>query len=221
MARLKQNTIEGARQHCCKIKTFKVGDLASILKCSIPNTRLKLKQWRVYTSYNQNGRFYTLPQVPVFNQHGIWRFREAAFSKHGNLKKTFIHLIISAPAGLSGKQIGELLGLLPQSFLHHFSNCPGICRKKHDGVYVYFSEDEFVYEKQVQQRRSIIYRSPLVTITAPEAIILLVAIIKHHGIGLQDILALPEIKQSKLQQLAIQNFMETQGLLKKTPGTGP
>ncbi|RZN13460.1 MAG: hypothetical protein EF812_07605 [Methanosarcinales archaeon] len=162
-----------------------------------------------------------MPQVPTFDEHDLWRYKNAAFSKHGNLKKTIVHLVISAPAGLSGKQIGELLGLSPQSFLHHFSNCRGICREKHDGVYVYFAEDESVYGKQVQQRRSIICRSPLITITEPEAIMILAAIIKHHGIGLEDILVLREIKKSRLSQAAIQNFIVSQGLLKKTPDTKP
>ncbi len=133
-----------------RLKVFTVGELASVLKCSIPNARLKLKQWRTYTSYNQNGRYYAMPQVPRFNHHGLWHHENVAFFKHGNLKKTIVHLVSCSPAGLSGRQLGELLGLSPQSFLHHFRNCPGICREKHDGVYVYFSDDISVFERQVQ-----------------------------------------------------------------------
>jgi hypothetical protein len=221
MTRLDQDTIKAVWIHLEEIKIFNVGDLASALKCSIPNARLKLKLWRAYTSYNQNGRFYTLPQVPIFDQHGLWRYKNAAFSRHGNLKKTFIHLVSSAPAGLSGWQLGELLGLSPQSFLHHFRNCPGICREKHDGVYVYFADDASAYERQVRQRRSIVCRPPLVTIADPEVIMILAAIIKHHGISAEDILTLPEIKKSKLTKPAIQGFLEYHGLVKKIPDSPP
>ena len=216
MARLNQETIKAAWRHLEKIKLFSIGELASILTCSIPNARLKLKQWKAYTSYNQNGKYYTLPQVPQFNQHGLWRYKNVAFSIHGNLKKTIIHLVTASPAGLSGRQLGELLGLSPQSFLHHFRGCPGICREKYDGVYIYFSDTEEVCEKQVQQRNYLIQRSAIVTISDLEAVMILVAIIRQHGISAKDIIALPEIKKSKLKLANLQGFMEYHGLLKKT-----
>lgn len=196
-------------------KIFTLNKLVTILGCSSRTAQTKLKSWKSHTSYNQNGKYYTLPTVPEFDLNGLWRYKDAAFSKHGNLKKTVIHLVTSAPAGLAGRQLGELLGLSPQSFLHHFRECPGICREKHNGVYVYFADDSLVYKSQVKQRLSIVCRPPLVTIADPEAIMILTAIIKHHGISAEDILTLPEIKESKLTKPAIQSFFEFHGLVKK------
>jgi hypothetical protein len=221
MTRLDQNTIKAAWRHLEKIKIFSIGELTSVLTCSIPNARLKLKQWRAFTSYNQNGKYYALPQVPQFNHDGLWRFKDVAFSKHGNLKKTIIHLVTDSHAGLSGRQLGELLGLSPQSFLHHFRECPGIYREKYDGVFIYFSDTHEVCEKQVQQRSSLVYRSAIVTISNPEAIMILVAIIRQHSISAEDVLALPEIKKSKTKLASIQGFMEYHGLLKKIPDSRP
>lgn len=221
MSRLDQHTVTAMQVHLEQIKIFNIGYLASGLKCSIPTARLKLKQWQAYTSYNQNGRFYTLPQVPRFDQHGLWRYKDAAFSKHGNLKKTIIHLVTSSPLGLSGRQLGELIGRSPRSFLHHFRDCPGIFREKRDNIFVYFADDAKKYERQVRQRREAIRRSTLVTITDPEAIMILVAIIKHQGISAEDILALPEIKKSKMSKPTIQGFMEHHGLVKKISGSRP
>jgi len=181
-----------------------------------PKCQIEAEAVEAYTSYNQNGKYYTLPQVPQFNQHGLWRYKNVAFSIHGNLKKTIIHLVTASPAGLSGRQLGELLGLSPQSFLHHFRGCPGICREKYDGVYIYFSDTEEVCEKQVQQRNYLIQRSAIVTISDLEAVMILVAIIRQHGISAKDIIALPEIKKSKLKLANLQGFMEYHGLLKKT-----
>jgi hypothetical protein len=221
MARLDQDTIKVAQRYLEKIKVFDVGELASILTCSIPNARLKLKQWQTYTSYNQNGKYYTLPEIPEFDDHGLWRYKNVAFSKHGNLKKTIIHLVSVAPAGLSGRQLGELLGLSPQSFLHHFRECPGIHREKHDGVFIYFSDNDKVHEKQVRQRSSLIRRSSIVTLSDSEAVMILVAIIRHHGIAAEDISILPEIKKNKIKLVDIQGFMEHHGLLKKMPDFKP
>ena len=219
MARLNQDAIKAAWRHLETIKLFSVGELASVLTCSIPNARLKIKQWRAYTSYNQNGRYYTLPQVPQFNEYGLWRYNDVAFSKHGNLKKTIIHLVTASYSGLSGSQLGELLGLLPQSFLHHFRNCPGIYREKYNGVFIYFSDTDKVRETQVEQRRSLAQQSAIVTISDLEAVMILVAILRQHGISAEDIMVLPEIKKSKLKLVNLQGFMEYHGLLKKTPDT--
>jgi hypothetical protein len=221
MSRLDQDTINAAWRHFEDAKVITIGELASILKCSLPSARLKLKQWRAYTSYNQNGRFYALPQVPRFDHHGLWHHGNVAFSKQGNLKKTIVHLVNSASAGLIGKQLGELLGLSPQSFLHHFRSCPGICREKHDGLYVYFSDDTAVYERQVQRRSTLVCRPAVVNISDPEAVVILVAIIRHHGISAEEILLLPEIKKSKMKLMAIQVFLERHGLGKKILDSRP
>ena len=221
MAQLDQNKIRTAWRHLEKGKIFTIGELASILKCSIPNARLKLRQWQTHTSYNKNGRYYTLPQVPKFDHNGLWRYERVSFSQYGNLKKTIIHLVASAPAGLTGKELGELLGLSPQSFMHHFRDSLGICREKHDGVYVYFSEDIPLYEKQVRQRKAIVCRQAVVTITDAEAIMILVALIWHHGISAEELLNLSEIKKSKMKLAAIQGFLECHGLEKKIPDSWP
>lgn len=221
MTRLDPGTVKAVCRHLEKHKIFTIGELSDLLKCSIPNARLKLRQWQTYTSYNQNGRYYSLPQVPRFDHHGLWRYKHAAFSKHGNLKQTIVHLVASAPAGLTGKQLGELLRLSPQSFLHHFRNTPGILREKHDSVYVYFSEDPSVYVRQVQERRAIVYRPGIVPITDAEAVMILVAIIKYHGISAEKILSLPEIEMSKMELEAVQGFLEYHGLQKKIPDSSP
>lgn len=217
MARLDQDKINAAWRHFEKSKVFNIEELASALNCSIPNSRLKLKQWRTYTSYNQNGRFYALPQTPSFDSHGLWRYDNVAFSKHGNLKKTITHLATTSSAGLTGKELGKLLGLNPQSFLHHFRDCPGIRREKHEGVFVYFADDASAYKRQLEERRSIIRSSAIVSVSDVEAVMILVAVIKHHGIAAEDIAALPEIKKSKIKLAAIQSFLECHMLVKKTP----
>ena len=83
-----------------ELKVFTLEKLVSTLSCSIPNARLKLKQWGSHTSYNQNGRYYALPTVPYFDKNGLWHFEDIFFSRYGNLKKTIIHLIERSPSGL-------------------------------------------------------------------------------------------------------------------------
>lgn len=198
-------------------KIFMLNELVSLLGCSSRTAQVKLKFWKTYTSYNKNGKYYTLPEMPRFDVNGLWRYKDIAFSRHGNLKQTIIHLVMVSSSGLSGRQLGELLGLVPQSFMHHFRKCPGLRREKHDGVFVYFADDPKIYEMQRSQKQKSLYRSTIAAISEPDAIMILVAIIRYHDISADDIWALPKIKKSKLTLPMIQAFMECHGLVKKTP----
>jgi hypothetical protein len=204
-----------------KEKIFTLSRLVALMECSPRTAQTKLSIWQTYTSYNKNGKYYTLPEVPAFDDNGIWLFRQVAFSCHGNLKKTVVHLSASSPAGLTGRQLGDILGMSPQSFLHHFRNCPGIRREKHDGVYTYFSDDDSVYERQIRQRRKLRSQASVYPLSDSEAILVLVAIIRNHGISAEEILALPEIRKSKVTLTALERFLEYHGLVKKNADTAP
>jgi hypothetical protein len=212
-----ESKIDVARSTVKTEKVFTLKRLVAILECSSRTAQAKLKLWKTFTSYNQNGKYYTLPETPDFDVHGLWRFKNIAFSKHGNLKKTIVHLVASSTDGLTGRQIGELLGLSPQSFVHHLRHFMGIKREKHDGVFVYFSDAPLEYVKQIQQRVTFIGQTSAVTVSDSEAVMILVAIIKQHGISMEEILALPEIRKSKMPKDAVQGFLEIHGLVKKTP----
>ena len=142
--------------------------------------------------------------------------QECGLFQAWQFKKTVIHLVSAASAGLSGKQLGEILDLSPQSFLHHFRQSPGIHREKHEGVFIYFSDFDEIYEKQLQERTAVAGRSAIETLSDPEAVLILVALIRQYGISAEEMLALPEIKKSKITLSAVNGFMAYHGLLKKT-----
>jgi hypothetical protein len=212
-----ESKINFARSTIKTEKIFTLKRVVAILECSSRTAQAKLKLWKTYTSYNQNGKYYTLPETPHFDVLGIWRFKNVAFSKHGNLKKTIVHLVASSSTGLTGRQLGEILGLSPQSFVHHLRNYSGVNREKHAGVFVYFSDEPLVYMKQIQERETFVNRTSAVTISDPEAFMILGAIIKHHGISMEKILSLPEIRKSKMAKDAVHGFLEFHGLAKKNP----
>ena len=201
-------------------KVFTLDQLVSSLSCSTPTARLKLKQWQAYTSYNQNGRYYTMPTVPRFDENGLWSYEAISFSKYGNLRNTVVHLINNSPLGLTGNEIGNLVRLAPRSFLHHFRKVAGICREKREGVYVYFSDDVDRYKEQIQNRsRTFIEEGKL--LRDADVIIILTALIKRHGITIEDIMGLPEVRGGNFSRVVIREFLDRHDLLKKTPVTKP
>ena len=46
-------------------KVVTIDVLSSLLSSSIKTARRRLTLWEAYTSYNKNGRFYTLPGIPL------------------------------------------------------------------------------------------------------------------------------------------------------------
>jgi hypothetical protein len=133
-------------------KVLTIRQLVELLGCSVSTVHNRLKRWRAYTSYNHNGGYYTLPAIPRFDQHGLWRYKSVGFSKHGNLKQTLLQLVRDSPAGLDGAEIGRLLGLPARSFLSHFRSVPGLTRERLEGRFVYFCDEPAVLARQRQSR---------------------------------------------------------------------
>ena len=51
------------------------------------------------SSYSHAGRYYTLPDIPQFDEHGLWQHAGAFFSHDGTLKETVVRLVDAAPTG--------------------------------------------------------------------------------------------------------------------------
>jgi len=207
--------VDKIKSHLLKNKIFTFDQLMSMLKCSVRSGRNILKEWQTFSSYNKNGRYYTLPSVPCFNENGLWRHKDAFFSQNRNLKNTIIFIVTRSISGLSGAQIGDILELPPRSFLHHFRKIPGLQREKHNGVYIYFSEKKDIYERQLQIRLNAI-NSSLDPISDIDAVLLLVSFIRHNNISIKRFMALPEVKEKKFSPDAIKNFFDKHDLQKKT-----
>ena len=190
--------------------------LAAWLSCSIATARRRLKAWRAYTSYNQNGRYYTLPEIADFDDNGLWRYQGVFFSKHGNLKRTLAHLVIHSAQGLSGAELGELLGLEPRSFLSHFRDHPEIFRENLMGRWIWFAADPKIREAQKQARLAqAVAKEPRMP-TDTEAVMILVDLIKHPNSGLEQVARRLKPKGLHIDVDAIGQLLVHHGLEKKT-----
>jgi len=197
-------------------KVLMVSDLASLMQCSLITVRRKLKQWDTYTSYNQNGRYYVLPDVPQFDSNGLWCYRNICFSQYGNLIQTVIHLVKNSPAGRAASEIRELLHIQPRSFLSLFREHPDLRREKHQGCFVYFSSDPTMYERQKTQRLTMIRSAKLPSDI--EAIAILVEIVKDPDLEIEELCTLLKNKKYDITPESVRNLFAYYGLsVKKTP----
>ncbi len=197
-----------------KILTMRI--LLEILLCSERTIQRRLKQWSAYTSYNKNGRYYTLPDIPRFNQYGIWKYNGVFFSKYGNLKNTVITVVKQSKSGLSAHELSEITGLSSYAFLSHFKSVPDIKREKQKGVYIYFSSDTGVFIKQKQERESIIQMAaPLDLPSDSAAIGILVELIKNPTDNIDKLARRIRRRGIPVSISKITNLLAYHGILKK------
>ena len=91
------------------------------------------------SSYSHRGKFYTLPEIPEYNQYGIWSFRSDRFSKQGNLLDTTEFLVQNSEQGFAASELESLVQVEVKHALVRLLRLKKISRSKFDGRFVYFS----------------------------------------------------------------------------------
>lgn len=215
-----QNKIDGkALQFFRKKKVMRIDQLALLLERSIPTARRRLKEWKTYTSYNHNGKYYVLPDVAKFDTNGLWQYGSIRFSKYGTLKETVIHLVKNSDRGLFAQEIGHLVGLAPHSFLSHFRDASGLQRERLKGRWIYFSSEEEIGSVQKRKRERWTKNQSTSFPPDAEAVQLLVERIQHPHLSLDDLSKTLRTRGISISAESIRCFLEHHGLLKKTADT--
>jgi len=202
-----------------KEKITTVVQLADWLSCSVVTARRRLKSWNACTSYNLNGRYYTLPETARFNDRGLWQCQGAFFSRHGNLKQTLIHFVTHSAQGLSSSELGEILGLQPRSFLSHFRGHPSVYRENSMGRWIWFAADPKTRKQQTQTRLAQEQTRALRMPSDSEAVMILVDLIRHPDSGAEQIAHRLVSRQTNINVAAIRQLLDYHGLVKKTLDT--
>jgi len=196
------------------IKVFTIEQLVDILESSVITARRYLKKWEAYTSFNKNGGYYTLPGIPQFDNNGIWKYQTILFSKYGNLKQTIIQLARRSEAGLSARQIAQVVEIPPNSSIFsQFQYVSGIRREKHEGHFVYFSDE---YETCQKQKSALYHPEAAARLPSDEeAVLILVQYIKHPHIGIEELSERVARQGKAIDPSVIRGFLEHHDLLKK------
>ncbi len=197
-------------------KAVTMVELVLHLRCSPRTVQRRLAEWRAINSYNQNGRYYSLPDIPKFDSHGLWCYQEAFFSRFGNLPQTVVQLVRNSQVGLTAAELGELLGLRPSSFLWSFRDHPGLKREKHQRHYVYFSSEPGRCAEQ-RQRRAMISTTKRLP-SEFEAVAILVEKIKYPELSVEELSRRLRRKKPRVEPEMIRALFMRHGVgAKKTP----
>jgi len=198
-------------------KVMTISDLKKLMMVSEITIRRKLKKSGAITSYNKNGRFYTLPHIPKFDSYGLWCHNDIRFSIHGNLNRTIIQLINQSSSGLNAEIIGELIAYPPHSLLHQLYLKSAIQREKLHGKYVYFSIDEQLYKSQLNKYITLQTQYIEDDISCIIAVRLLIEKIRRPKYNISHLVGILHRENIKISELQAKRFFEKHGIEKKTP----
>lgn len=130
------------------------------------------------TSYNHNGRYYTLFDEGMFDQWGLWSHEGIRVSRDGALTATVERLVRESEAGWTRRELQELLGVPVQTVLTTLRERGKVDRVRVGPAYVYLSAGsvrEQLHRRQemvtIKQRRC---EAPLEIVVA-----VLLVLIRH------------------------------------------
>ena len=101
----------------------------------------KLKSLGYRTSYSHRGKYYTLEEIPRFDEQGLWSYRDAWFSREGTLLATVQRFVEQAPAGLTAGELQAVLGVEVKQPLLQLYHDKRVERRVVEEVYVYFARE--------------------------------------------------------------------------------
>ena len=109
-----------------------------------------------HSSYTHAGRYYTLCDIPRFDEHGLWFHREIGFSRAGTLKRTVALLVEQAPDGRTHEELAQLLRVRVHNTLLDLLRQGLIGRERLQSVFLYVSADRATAAAQVAARKELV-----------------------------------------------------------------
>jgi hypothetical protein len=195
-----------------RLKVLTIEQLVGLLESSVITARRQLKKWRAYTSFNMNGRYYTLPGIPRFDENGIWKYQRILFSKYGTLAQTICRFIGRSERGLSARQIAQVVEVASNSSVFsRLHSVPGIRRERYQGRFVYFSD-----ERYEEQKAALCGAKQASLPSDAEAVMILVEYIKHPQSSIEELAE--RVSRGRGRSIdcnVIHGFFERYDLLKK------
>jgi hypothetical protein len=121
------------------------------------------------TSYTHCGRYYTLREIPQFDEFGLWHHGGVGFCRAGTLKAALVELVEKSEAGRTHQELQDLLRVRAHNKLLENVRAGRLARKRTDDKHwLYLSADASRAAKQwarrlAQKKRAAVLLGPLTT----------------------------------------------------------
>lgn len=133
-----------------------------------------------FTSYSHAGAYYTLEQIPDFNEDGIWACGEVLFSRLRTLRDTVVPMVADAPAGQTHAELEARVHLRVYDTLRGLVTEGKIGRVELERIYLFVNSSTDIADAQVAERKRLSTDEMAFALPAPTVIIeVLLAVIRH------------------------------------------
>jgi hypothetical protein len=115
----------------------------------------KLKPLDYLTSYSHRGRYYTLREIALFDEKGLWSHATVWFSQFGTLLSTAESFVNRSPRGYFADELARAVHVDVQDALHQLAQQRRVTRQIVSGMYLYTAVDRTVQQGQLLTRRDV------------------------------------------------------------------
>jgi hypothetical protein len=215
---MKEHTLEALKELFLKKKVLEIHDVIKVVNASSRMTAYRyLKRLDYLSSYTHARQFYTLKGIPEFDRDGLWHYGEVGFSQHGTLMNTIIHLVDNSSSGRTNFDLEQQNRIYVQNALLSLVKTNKLKRKKHRGVYVYFSADPAACPKQIEKRYKLGAKKRLPDWVVAEVLIECLRSLKAVP-QMDEVAARLSKRGSVITREQVEQVFKENGLEKKTPG---
>jgi hypothetical protein len=113
----------------------------------------KLAELAYRSSYSHRGRYYTLDEIPDYDELGLWSLGGVRFSRYGTLRATAEALVQAAQAGYFVSELETLVHVEAKGVLLDLVRRDRLTRDRFEGRYLYTSADPATRKRQVTARK--------------------------------------------------------------------
>ncbi len=159
-------------------------DILTALDGASSSTAFRYLQQVPYrSSYNYNGRYYTLYEPSRYDRFGLLHHGDIYFSRDGTLKATVKRLIQESETGFTQREMQELLRVRVQAFLRVLVKEREIERERLGGIYHYFHANSEIGKVQRQGRLKRLEAAKQSPVEIDDTIIIrvLIVLIRYPG----------------------------------------
>jgi hypothetical protein len=188
---------EDAQEHLDRLfRRRPVADLPALQRALCTGSRTSifriLSRIGYLTSYSHSGRFYTLQELPRFDEDGLWSYRDVHFSKFRTLRATVLHLVNDSNAGRTYPELQAKLHLRVYNTLHDLVEAKEIGLADLEQFCLYVSIGQRRARAQIAERRRLLKTQPVVLPLPDPALVIevLVAYIHHPDADTPSVAAL-------------------------------
>ena len=133
------------------------------------------------SSFTHTGRYYTLVEIPAFDEFGLWFHQGIGFSRAGTLKETVAVLVEAADAGRTHPELESLVRVRAHNTLLGLVEEKRLGRERIGGLYLYVSADLARHAEQVERRQAVLAAMPTVPAALPTEVVIAVLVEALHA----------------------------------------